>query len=518
MVWYTSQTSLREQAESKLASIWDRAESGVFPYQRFGYWRTEGQGDPGENALCHLNQYSVQDPGDWRQRDDIRTLPESDRVELEIWLLEQVLRYGHALIIRPDSPDDWRRGLALLERTATLVPLGPLVTQCRLFRERLKLPEPTAQVAGPSRVTSPPRWMEEYLRGIEAELGQAAVEAQAHYENVLEDRPESFWGHYRAAVVAYELNETLASAVHLKHCVDRRPQNPVLRDRLAGRLYRLERFDEALDQCNKALMLDPDMAESYRTRTLIRGRLGQTEDVIIDTGRFELLTRSRGKVPSLKLRLDSMLSLGQNPILDPEGRGDDLSRRILAVDPEDVDVRRILARRFRDAGFDNAALAEYDKILELNPEHLRAAMSVACCFLNWVAMELSRDFFVLLEHPRFEEFIREYPSAISIFHYYTEKYLREGEISKALQVAERGLAHAIRIKAVLGSSHYVMARAYALASLKDPGLLRQADLHLKAAEKTRPKDVRQRFEHDPAFHDLRSRLREDQSRRKSLLD
>ena len=63
-----------------------------------------------EAALRHLDRYDVLGPSDWRQRDDIRALPPSDREDLEVWLLEQVLRYARSLGQRPDSPADWQRG------------------------------------------------------------------------------------------------------------------------------------------------------------------------------------------------------------------------------------------------------------------------------------------------------------------------------------------------------------------------------------------------------------------------
>ncbi|MBV8229342.1 MAG: hypothetical protein JO329_05085, partial [Planctomycetaceae bacterium] len=550
-----SRTSPRQQAEFKLASLWDRAESGVFPAQRGVQWRTETRGDPAENALRHLNQYGVLDTDEWRRRDDVRALPEHDRAELEIWLLEQVLRYGHALGKRPDSPEDWWRGLVLLERTARMTPLVPLIHQCRLLRERLKLTGPTSLVDGPAPPNPPPRWMEEYLRGVEAELAGSAAAAQAHYKKVLIDRPTSFWGHYRAAVVACEFHKTRSALSHLTFCVDRRPRNPVLRDRLAGRLFELGRLDAALEQCNKALMLDPDLAESYRTRTLIRGRLGRTEDLISDIRRFELLTRSQGKVPSLKLRLESMISLRNDLVFNKEGRCDDLPRRILDVDFEDVDARMIVAEQLLDAGrrdwdllgpgnrekniaLMEAALGAIDKILELDPEHLRARYERAMLLRQVESAlgeiekvlkshpetprarhehailirllrreEAARDLEFVMDHPRLEKFLQESHDAISVFHHTTSRYIHEGKILAALRAAERGLAHSERLNWMCGMSHYMMAKVYAVASADAPGLLQKTAFHLKKSGEIRPHFIMKHFEDDPTFDSLRHKIR-----------
>ena len=192
--------------------------------------------DNPEDAFHHLAYYNVLGAGDWRDRDEFRALPESERPELEIWLLEQSLRLGRSLGQRPDSPDDWRRGLEALERVVALRPLGPLETQRRLLRRQLGLPEPSTSNAPAAWADPPPRWMEEYLLGVEAEPLRAE-DALVHYQNVLKERPESFWGHYRAAAVAYRLGDPAAAADHLEHCVDRRPENAVLRGQLAGCLY-----------------------------------------------------------------------------------------------------------------------------------------------------------------------------------------------------------------------------------------------------------------------------------------
>jgi len=554
-VSYASRTSPRQQAEFKLASLWDRAESGVFPAQRGIQWRTEARGDPAENAIRHLNQYGVLDTDDWRRRDDVRALPERDRAELEIWLLEQVLRYGHALGKRPDSPEDWWRGLVLLERTARMTPLVPLIHQCRLLRGRLKLTRPTSLVDGPAPPNPPPRWMEEYLLGVEAELAGSAAAAQAHYKKVLIDRPTSFWGHYRAAVVACEFHKTRSALSHLTFCVDRRPRNPVLRDRLAGRLFELGRLDAALEQCNKALMLDPDLAESYRTRTLIRGRLGRTEDLISDIRRFELLTRSQGKVPSLKLRLESMISLRNDLVFNKEGRCDDLPRRILDVDFEDVDARMIVAEQLLDAGrrdwdllgpgnrekniaLMEAALGAIDKILELDPEHLRARYERAMLLRQVESAlgeiekvlkshpetprarhehailirllrreEAARDLEFVMDHPRLEKFLQESHDAISVFHHTTSRYIHEGKILAALRAAERGLAHSERLNWMCGMSHYMMAKIYAVASADAPGLLQKTAFHLKKSGEIRPHFIMKHFEDDPTFDSLRHKIR-----------
>ena len=59
-------------------------------------------------------------------------------------------------------------------------------------------------------------------------------------------------------------------------------------------------------------------------------------------------------------------------MLDRDLAGSDLPQRLLTADPEDVDLRTALALQLQKTAGSEAALAEYDKILEINPDHLRA--------------------------------------------------------------------------------------------------------------------------------------------------
>jgi serine/threonine protein kinase len=507
-VWSGVQTSLREKALAKLAHLWDDSESNVFPFRRFGHWRL-AEIDTPEEVFHHLAYYNILGAGDWRARDEFRALPESERQELEIWLLEQSLRLGRLLGKRPDSPEDWRRGLEALERVIALRPLGSLETQRRLLRRQLGLAEPLTSNPPASWADPSPRWMEEYLLGVEAEPLRAA-DALVHYQNVLKERPESFWGHYRAAAISYRLGDSSAAADHLAHCVERRPENAVLRGQLAGCLYDMHRFDAALEQCNMALMLNPDQAESYRTRAFIRNRLGQGEGLRSDIQRYELLTRRLGKIPAWRLRLDWMLfeRPGGAGALDRNLAGSDLPRRLVIADPEDVDLRTTLALQLQQSGRPEAALVEYDKILEINPDHLRARYSRGRLLYDLRRDEADNDFSYLLDHPRFEELLRESDLALHAFYYESWALLQKGEVDRALQTALRGLenAHRFKNREIQNELHYALARVYAVAAKSDPRLLQQAADHLGVASLHQPKYLEQRFAVDPVFERQRTEI------------
>ena len=508
IVWTAVQTSLREKALAKLGHLWDDTESNVFQFGLFGHWRVMERDAP-EDLLDHLAYYNVLGAGDWRARDEFRALPESERPELEIWLLEQSLRLGRALRQRPGSPDDWRRGLEVVERVLAVRPLRPLETECRLLRRQLALPEPSTWNDRVASAEAAPGWMEEYLLGVEAEPLRAQ-DALIHYGNVLRDRPESFWGHYRAATVAYRLRDSEAAAAHLEHCISRRPENPALRGQLAGRLFELNRFDTALEQCNKALTLNPDHAECYRTRAFIRGRVGQGEGLKTDIDRFELLTRRLGKVPSLRFRVDWML-LGP-----PDGSGlialnlsgSDLPQRLLTADPEDVDLRTALASQLLEMGHVDAALAEFDRVLAINPDHLRARYSRGTLLYNLSRDEADDDFSYLLKHPRFEELRRESDDTLHAFYYDSWALLQKGQVDRALQVAQRGrsLAYQLKSKEMQAELHYSLARVYAVVAKSDPKLFPQVVENLAIAFHHHRKYLEQWFMDDPFFEGRRREI------------
>ena len=123
-------------------------------------------------AAHALKEYDVFGRGDWRQREEVRNLPERDRNDLALWLMEQTFRYCRALGDRPDSPGDWRRAIAMLDRVSTTPPLQAFETLRRRLHARLGQsgtpdsqaqeqialpPEPDAGPAEPRRGDLPSR-------------------------------------------------------------------------------------------------------------------------------------------------------------------------------------------------------------------------------------------------------------------------------------------------------------------------------------------------------------------------
>jgi serine/threonine protein kinase/tetratricopeptide (TPR) repeat protein len=472
----------QDAALARLARLWDAADSTVFPYRWLGRWRAVDHDAP-EEAFEHLAYYNVLGSPDWRSGEEFRALPEAEQLDLEIWMLEQSLRAGRGMAQRPDAPGDWRRGLEALERVTALRPLGPLETQRRALRRQLGLADPATDTPVPT-TSSAPRWMEEYLLGVEVEPLRAE-EALIHYGNVLRERPESFWAHYRAAAMAHRKGNWATAIDHLRQCIARRPENSKLRTELAGCLAAAGDYDAALAECDRALRSSPDEAQAYGTRALIRSRLRQGDDARTDLKRYELLTRHAGRVPLWRLRLEWVRmeeSTGAGALGVDESEHA-LAGRILAADPDDVDLRTTLAIQLQRTGRVDEALAEYNRILALEPDHLPARYARGTLLYNRQLGAGEPDLTYLIEHPRIAELVHESTAALAAFYAGSSELLYKGATDKALQVASQGLSFARGLddRPAQGKMHYALARVYALSARTAPEKLQQAAAHLLIA-------------------------------------
>ena len=191
LVIFNSWRTLEDMAQDKLERHWDEVE--VYRFRRSNlHWLEDSRNglaffqalEPNDSSTLEtagraLKNYGVFDPGDWRQREDVRNLPHADREELELWLLEQTFRYCLALSEHSDSREDWLRARNLLEQLGEVASL-PIFTT---LGERLDLKlgiatsNPSSSAEFAARSISPGRLsrnafslsVSEYLMGVAAE-------------------------------------------------------------------------------------------------------------------------------------------------------------------------------------------------------------------------------------------------------------------------------------------------------------------------------------------------------------
>jgi tetratricopeptide (TPR) repeat protein len=499
-------------ALGKLALIWDDPDSGAFlRSQRAAFLSNQEQLSPRawtpddeeafEVARAALVDYGVLGAGgvpvegDWRLRDDVRYLPELDRRDLEVWLMERAYRCGLALEARAGSPDDWLQALNVLDRVdepRSIRAFAPL---------RARLAAKLSIVEAPRAAASAPTWLDEHLLGFVAEcqtasdpdpgssaetvgVRRAAIErALGHYEHALAARPGSFWAHYRAASACFGLGRRSDAARQLEQCLWYRPGNAVVRAQLAPCLIESGQSAKALEQCDLALERAPKYAELYRTRIFARAVSRQTGGIDEDVVHFEMF--SRLLPPSLWDGPNSgdtgkdagLIGAVFQGLVDPRTvragrRGRD---PVIRVNREEIDARANIAETLRRAELLPLARAEYEKILVLDPDHIPARIHRADRAIAERRFDAARaDLAVVLGHPGLEDYVLGYSGSLIPLFDIARRYLKAGRAEDARWVIEPARELAIRFRRDIGRAHYHSAEVYAVLGRSDPDYIEKA--------------------------------------------
>lgn len=536
----------------KLARYWDDVRAGAFRHQRPELPRFLDPSNPQafETARRALEDYgvvgkddSVDRTQDWRQRPDVSHLPKSDRDDFELWLMEQTYRYCRCLEDRPSSAEHWRRALAILDHVGASTPLQAFSTLSQRLRLKLgdhssaTLPVSAGSSARPATALVSP-WLDEYLLGVAAECDResgpdqtliqarrrAAERALNHYGKLLVHRPDSFWGHYRAAAGLYGLDRFAEAVHHLQECIQLRESNSVLSGQLAGCLMKLGRYDEAMIECDRAIAGAPDFAELFRSRAWIRVASGRTEGLAEDLQHFELLS---GRLPrSLLCTLSTARALeGDSPIgparpnigaiptaPDVEIRRGNWAAEFVAegrnreVDADDLEARAVLAMAIRQAGETKIATAELEKILILDPDHILGLWLHAIGAIETRHFDLAkRDLDALLGHPGLGEYFRKTPESIVTFRYFIRDILPKVEIEEARTIGRRALDVAIKLELERGDLHYYLGQALASAGLNRPRFIDESAEQLFCAFVANEEYVN-RYKNSDSFNPVRAQI------------
>ena len=489
-------STIRDEARERYDRFVDKDDLGLFGFRPLASWSPRG-GDPADLATRKLHVYDVVDDPEWRRRDDVTALDDSDRADLEILMLEQVYRLVRAWADRPNSEGDWRRALALADRECSRVPAPALVALRDELRARL------GHAAPPERASSVPvpGWIDAYLAGVAAEPLRARV-ALGHFERAIVERPDLIWPRYRAAAAGCRIAKYSTGSKHLRAAIARRPDNPALHTHLAMMLLMSGHLEEAGEACDRALAIDPDFAEAYRNRAIIDDRLARGSLRRADGDRFALLTRFLGPAQAQKLDLQSFLHDMLSRRSGGEARRDRLIREIAAVDPSNPEVRLVEANTLADSGRVAEAIDRLDAVLRDRPEHLMARYNRAIFLRRLGRPETLAEYEAVIADPRFEELYREVPGAVRTFAVLANDLIDLGRLDDALAVAERGLAESERTGLSPAEAQYCLARAHAAAAGADAGRLDQARGRLRLAVELRP-DLATSYTKDHIFAELR---------------
>lgn len=482
----------RKRARALSESLWEHADPGVFRFRQIGHWRVDSPFGPAETARRHLERFHVLESTDWRDRNDVRSLPEIDRLDLEAWICEQAWRYARELADRPKSPEDWRRAHAFLSHVYSLTPLGPLRSLADHLAKRLGI-EAVERSADRSRDIA---WMEHYLRGVEAESARWN-DALGEYKKALAARPDSFWAHYRAAAAYHWLGRPASAAELLRYCALKQPRNPAIRTQLAGCLFQSNNYESALAECDAAIAISPDFLEAYKTRVHVNEKLGRHDRALEDLKRYELATTHLGRIPAWRAELDAAPPDDKNGTLKDDDQLTIL-RSLIAFDPDDLDSRINLASKLFLKGDDQGALDQFDEVLRRSDDHPRAKFGRALILIKRrKTKEAGRDLEETVDHPKFAELIKQDRNFIRAYHHLVDIYLTEGKIDDAIEKSKRAIELSESMEFLRGESHYALARSYAAGAARNAEFLRKSANELDTAANFHPNYRSVAFKNDP---------------------
>jgi tetratricopeptide (TPR) repeat protein len=558
-----STANLQENARYKLACLWDDPIARAYDVQRQPAIRLLKSDHSHVAAAARaLNDYRVVGPDDWRQRDDVRCLPQAERDDLELWLMGQAYVYCRAMENRPNSPDDWRRALKILNR------LDPrnLVPVLAAMRSRLNVKlgnEPSSSPPVSTRSIDPlvTDWVNEYLLGLVVECESefeprnarkpsarlkvptaspdaiaregddpprsAAARALNHYSKLLSLCPDSYWGHYRAAATAFGLGgvgNLTESARHLEQCLKRRPGNPTIQGLLATCLMELNQTHEAAQEIEKAIAGAPDLAELYRTRAFIRTTFTDPDRVGLadDLEHFEVLSRllplgllaetsadaNRSSMPTTLGGLRFPVSLDLGIVVGNQSADLDRFDAKVELDPQELFVRATLALRIGEAGALDVAAFELGKMLILEPDQIAVRMSRAILSIDTRRFQAAaRDLEAVLTSPGLIEHVKNDPNFIRRFHHASRRYSLNGKLQEARELARRTLDLSIALGLPRAESHYNLARTYAMSARADSQFVAQAADQLHKFLVAHPSN-QSVYARDPAFAPVRHQIDE----------
>jgi tetratricopeptide (TPR) repeat protein len=193
-------------------------------------------------------------------------------------------------------------------------------------------------------------------------------------------------------------DERMPEAIeHLRRAVELEPQRPLWRANLAAALVSRGDLEEGRRLLEVAIAQNPDLPDAHGTLAVIALREGRAEDALAFARRGAAL---RPGDPLLEVHVpEALRALGRTeeaardyariarvyPIsevmlgwadLERESghidRAEELYRRLLGHDPDEIDAAYNLATLRLNAGDNGEALRLYDRVLGLDPDHASA--------------------------------------------------------------------------------------------------------------------------------------------------
>jgi tetratricopeptide (TPR) repeat protein len=282
--------------------------------------------------------------------------------------------------------------------------------------------------------------LETYARGLSLEARHAR-RAQHQFALVLARHPDSFWANYRIAACACRLGDYEEAAERLRHCLRRLPGNATLWTQLAACLIQIDRIDDAEQACDEALRLSPQLLEARQARAILYSRANQKARLKEDLQLFGWLTAHVDAIKRWDLMV--LLEYAQRRNKDGSVATRESEPQLSGIQAEDAMAHALRGCLREWDGQWREAIAEYDRALASNSDHLWALYRRGQVKSRFDARAAHRDYETLVHHDRAEELFGQQPQALRVYYFLIVSRLRDAGRSADVTLRKRQHSDAI---------------------------------------------------------------------------
>lgn len=202
--------------------------------------------------------------------------------------------------------------------------------------------------------------------------------------------------------IAYQLNEIAEAQTAMRRAIELMPQEKAPYLRLARMQFDLKDFEstnKTLESLSKAA---GELPESYFMFGLIKKEIGDTASAI---GNFQKVVAIDNDYYDAYMQLGLLLGAQKNKL------GIDYLNNAHRLDPKSTEALYARGKLYQDLGMYKLAVADYDKIITLNPDYAAAYYNV-----GWINFRVEQ----------FESAIEYFNKAIIADEEYADAYYMRG--------------------------------------------------------------------------------------------
>jgi predicted O-linked N-acetylglucosamine transferase (SPINDLY family) len=243
------------------------------------------------------------------------------------------------------------------------------------------------------------------------------TQAKAIYEHVLTKDPKNFDAlHLLGVIAATNQNPTLAAEL-LGMATEVNSQNAPAYSNRGAVLNELKRFEEALDSCDRAIVIKPDYADAHYNRGNALSELKRFEEALVSYESAIEIKRDYTDAYNNRAAALQKLKRFEEAVASYD--------RAISIKPNYADAYLNRGNALTELNRLQEALISFDKAIEIRPDYADAHFNSGN---------------TLSELKRFEEALIRYDKAIAIKPDYVVAYSNRGNTLSELRRFEEALA------------------------------------------------------------------------------